>query len=266
MRATSARSSSRGIGRRQPVHARSPALAVGVHHPARAVGVGRGPVRSAAVDVRPVRAGDREALVGPDEHHHGVRLALGHVLGRQLAPVEQPALGDPGANVGVPLHVDVLVGLGHAAGGFDVERHRQRVAGNQQRVQVARRLGLGAQLGGVERVGRHHREAAARPARGGVEPALVADALVLEEGERVVAPLVERQPVGHPAGRLADRLDHVALEPGLHLLARRADRGAFEQHQHDHGEEDDDERVARAAAGAAWGLGDRWLGHGQNWK
>ena len=206
-----------------------------------------------------VRAGDREALVGPDEHHHGVRLALGHVLGRQLAPVEQPALRDPGANVRVALHVDVLVGLGHAARGLDVERHRQRVAGNQQRVQLARRLGLGAQLGRVERVGRRRPRGrrAPRPGRRS-KPPLVADALVLEEGERVVAPLVERQPVGHPAGRLADRVDHVALEPGLHLLARRADRGALEQHQHDHREEDDDERVAASGcAGPRGRLGDR---------
>jgi hypothetical protein len=182
--------------------------------------------------------------------------------------------------VGVALHVDVLGAVGHPARGLDVERHRQRVAGHQQRVEVARRLGLGPELDRVERVRRDHPEAAARAARGGVEAALVPDALVLEEGERVVAPLVERQPVGHPAGGLADRLDHVALEPGLHLLARGADRGALEQHQHDDREEDDHERVARAAAGASWGLWDArsgrlgrprrvgigWLGHGQNWK
>jgi hypothetical protein len=168
--------------------------------------------------------------------------------------------------VRVALHVDVLVAVGHTARGLDVERHRQRVAGHEHRVELARRLGLGAELSRVERVGCDHREAAAGAARGRVEPALVPDALVLEEGERVVAPLVERQPVGHPPGWLADRLDDVALEPGLHLLARGADRGALEQHQHDDREEDDHERVARAAAGTGWGLRDRWLGHGQNWK
>ena len=88
--------------------------------------------------------------------------------------------------------------------------------------------------------------------------------LVLEERERVVGRLVERQPVGDPARGRADGAQDVALGTRLLVLPGVADRRPLEQHQQQHREQDDDDRVARGQLAAGRGV-EGWLGH-QNWK
>ena len=82
------------------------------------------------------------------------------------------------------------------------------------------------------------------------ERAGAAALVVLEEGERVVGRLVERQPVGDPSGGRAHRAQHVALGARLLVLARVPDRRSLEQHEQEHGEQHDDHRVARGQPAA----------------
>jgi hypothetical protein len=100
---------------------------------------------------------ERIALVGADHHHDRVRLVLAHLVGRELAPVDQEALGDARPEMRVADHL-------HALGReqpreLGVHRLRQRVAGHQQRLQrlLARRRLI--RIGRVERVGRDRRDA-----------------------------------------------------------------------------------------------------------
>ena len=183
---------------------------------------------AAALDLRAVRARQLEALVGADEHDHCVSPELSRLLGRQPAPVDEPRLGNASAHVGIAL--DLHAGVRQLPRKLHVERHRQRIPGHEQRAQLARRRGAGAQLPGIERRRRHRRHSACHAFRaGGLEPTRLSHALVLEEGEGVVRPVVEREPVGHPACGLPDGERQLAGKPGLHLLARLADRRALEQ-------------------------------------
>ena len=123
-----------------------------------------------------------------------------------------------------------------------------------------------AELRRIERRRRDRGDPAARCPRA-AERARVATLVVLEEGERVVGRLVERQPVRDPAGGRADGAQHVALGARLLVLARVPDRRSLEQHEQEHGEQHDDHPVARRQPAAG-----RWvevwlgrLGH-QNWK
>ncbi len=224
---------------------------------AHAVGVLGRPLRAAAAGRAAAGDGHVEALVGADEDDDRVRLVLGDLARRELAPVDEAALGDARAELRLAQHLHLPVALGERARQLDVERHRHRVAGHQQRVERAGRRRLGAQRGGVERVRRDRRErAAARRGHGLVEAARVADAVLgADPVRRLRGPLVEGQLVGDPAGRVADREHDVALDAGIHLLAGVADRGALEQHQQHHGQQHDADRRTGAQAPAGGRLG-----------
>ncbi len=211
--------------------------------------------------IAPARARQVEALVGADEHDDGVRRVAAGLAGGQLAPVGEALLRQAGADVRVALDLDPLPH--EPPGELGVERHRQRVAGDEQPPERAPRRRVLAELRGVERGRRHRGHPAARRA-GAAERARGAALVVLQEGERVVGRLVERQPVGDPAGGRADRAQHVALGPRLLVLAGVPDRRPLEQHEQQHGEQHDDHRVAGGQP-AAGGRVERGLGH-QNWK
>ncbi len=230
---------------REPVDLRRARLPVGVHHLAHPVRVGRGVVDPAALELLAAGPGHREALVGADEDDHGVGMVAGDLGRRELPPVGDRGPGDGGAEVGVADHVDAV--RRQPPGQLGVERGRERVAGDEQRVQrLLRRRGR-ADLGGVEVVRRHRRDPArAAGGRGcGLVEAAAAELLVGGEpaGELVLSS-TQRQAVGDPLGRLADGVDDVVPDPGVDLRGRVADRAAGEQDQEQGDERDRADRVA----------------------
>ena len=91
-----------------------------------------------------------------------------------------------------------------------VERHRERVAGHEQRVEGARRLGLQAQVGRLERVRGHRRHRVRIRAPGAVEAALLGRA-PRPRGRRARRRPTRRtgagrtQPAGSPTARTTSR-------------------------------------------------------------
>ena len=160
---------------------------------------------------------------------------LARLRGRELAPVEQVGLRDP-----VPMcgsRTTFTPSRGEAARQLGVQRHRQRVAGHQQ-VCSGRLVRAGCRAGRGRTPRASPAGTAARGRRGAgarSRPASPRSSSGDSQRSRRAASR-ERQRVGEPAGRLADREHDVALQAGVHLLARRRGPTAREQHEHDHHE------------------------------
>jgi hypothetical protein len=111
-----------------------------------------------------------------------------------------------------------------------VERGRQGVAGDQERLEILLRRHRGADGGRVEGVGRDRRHALAGGRRGRFIEAAATQLLVGREapGELVLSAL-QRQAVGDPFGWPTDRLDDVAPDARVDLRCCVADRTAGKQ-------------------------------------
>ncbi len=135
-----------------------------------------------------------------------------------------------------------------AAGELGVERGRERVAGDQQRLELGLRRRRRPDRRRVEGLRGHRRHPAAPAAVAAPSSNAAAAELGVgrEPGGELVLGLVERQPFGEPLGRPADRLDDLLADPRIDLGGGVADRAAREQDQQQGDEGDGADRVAGA--------------------
>ena len=135
----------------------------------------------------------------------------------------------------------------------------------------ASRLGFspsaaGSKASGVTGAAPPETVAAPALAGGGVEGPRPAGQLLVgrQPRRRAVDGVGERQPVGEPARRCADRAHDGALDAGVQLLARAADRVALQQDEQERGEDrrrgSRRARVRRRPVGRSRMKGSRWVG------